>query len=58
MKSLRCGSVCLRVFRIPNLKKVIGFYEIYYEKIAPRGHTKVVRFIFYYQKQNGGCTTW
>jgi hypothetical protein len=58
MKSLRCGSVCLPVYRIPNLKEVIGFYEIYYEKIAPRGHTKVVLFIFYYQEQNGCHTTW
>ena len=57
MKSLRCGYVCLGVFRIPNLKEVVGFYEIYYENIEPRGHTKVVVFIFYYQEQNGGRTT-
>ena len=58
MKSLHCGSICLRVFRIPNSEEMLGFYEIYYENFAPRGHTKVAHFIFYYHEQNGGRTTW
>ena len=58
MKSLRCGSVCLHVFRNPNLKEVINFYEIYYENFAPRGYTKVVLFIFYSHEQDGSRTTW